>query len=132
MLVKLRRQERRSQGAEPNFKSSKYLKLTSMGNFKKGLFLGGLVGAALMWLNATPKGKEMRAKLVLHLEPLYVELKASLKQLEGPTKEMYDALVERAVEEYGAKKQLAGEMRNVLMRELKKKWHELEKELNQS
>ncbi len=103
-----------------------------MGNFKKGLFLGGLVGAALMWLNATPKGKEMRAKLVLHLEPLYVELKASLKQLEGPTKEMYDALVERAVEEYGAKKQLAGEMRNVLMRELKKKWHELEKELNQS
>src|SRR3989338_7521320 len=100
-----------------------------MGTFKKGLFLGGLLGAALMWLNATPKGKEMRAKLLAHLEPLYNELKASIKQLEGPTKEMYYALVERAVEEYAAKKELAVEMKNMLIRELQKKWKELAKEI---
>ncbi len=100
-----------------------------MGNFKKGLFLGGLLGAALLWLNATPKGKEMRAKLLAHAEPLYAQLKASLKQLDGPTKEMYDALVERAVEEYAAKKELAVDMKNLLVRELKKKWVELKKEL---
>jgi len=35
-----------------------------MGNFKKGLFLGGLLGAGLMWLNVTPKGREMKAKLL--------------------------------------------------------------------
>ncbi len=28
-----------------------------MGKFKKGLFLGGLLGAGLMWLNATKKRK---------------------------------------------------------------------------
>lgn len=100
-----------------------------MGRFKKGLFLGGLMGAALMWLNATPKGKEMRAKLAAHLEPLYNELKISMKQLEGPTKEMYDALVERAVAEYATKKELAGEMKDHLVRQLKKKWSNLEKEL---
>lgn len=100
-----------------------------MGNFKRGLFLGGLLGAVLMWLNATPKGKEMRAKLMAHVEPLFNELKESIKKLEGPTKEMYDALVERAVEEYAAKKQLAAEMKDVLVRELKKKWKNLEREL---
>lgn len=100
-----------------------------MGRFKKGLFFGGLLGAALMWLNATPKGKEMRAKLAENLEPLYNELKQSLKQLEGPTQEMYDALVDRAVEEYAAKKELAEEMKDVLIKELKKRWKRLEKDL---
>ncbi|MBI5729459.1 MAG: hypothetical protein HY983_04460 [Candidatus Magasanikbacteria bacterium] len=100
-----------------------------MGRFKKGLFLGGLLGATLMWLNATPKGKEMRAKLAAHLEPLYNELKASIKQLEGPTKEMYDALVERAVAEYASKKELAAEMADHLIRQLKKRWRDVEKDL---
>ena len=100
-----------------------------MGRFNKGLFLGGLLGATLMWLNATPKGKEMRSKMLAHMQPLYNELKASLKQLEGPTREMYDALVERAVAEYAAKKELADDMKNILIRELKKKWFELQKEL---
>lgn len=100
-----------------------------MGRFKKGLFLGGLLGAALMWLNATPKGKEMRAKLLDQANDLYNQLKESIKQLEGPTKEMYDALVERAVEEYAAKKEMAIDMKNQLVRELKKRWERLEKEI---
>lgn len=100
-----------------------------MGRFKKGLFLGGLLGAGLMWLNATTKGKEMRAKILAHLDPLYVQLKESIKKLEGPTREMYDALVERAVEEYSAKKELAQDVKEMLVKSLKKKWHELEKEL---
>jgi len=103
-----------------------------MGKFKKGLFFGSLLGAGMMWLNATPKGKEMRAKLVEHSKPLYDELKESLKQLEGPTKDMYEALVERAVAEYGSKKEMADEMKSALVRDLKKKWKGLEKELKKS
>ncbi|MBI2037725.1 MAG: YtxH domain-containing protein [Candidatus Magasanikbacteria bacterium] len=100
-----------------------------MGRFKKGLFLGSLVGAALMWLNATPKGKEMREKMMSQANDLYGQLKESLKKLDGPTREMYDALVERAVEEYAAKKEMAMEIKNQLVRELKKRWKELEKEI---
>lgn len=100
-----------------------------MGNFKRGLVLGGAVGAFLTWLNVTPQGKEMRDKIMLHLEPLYNELKASIKQLEGPTQEMWDALVERAVEEYAAKKELAEEVKNNLVKQLKKKWVLLQKDL---
>ena len=100
-----------------------------MGKFKKGLVIGGVLGAGLMWLNATVKGKEYRAKILAHLEPLYSELKTSIMKLEGPTKEMWDALVERAVEEYAAKKELAVDVKNNLVRELSKKWDELEKEI---
>lgn len=100
-----------------------------MGRFKKGLILGGALGAFLMWLNVTPKGKEMKAKLMEHAEALYIELKQSIKQLEGPTKEMYDALVERATEEYAAKKEMAMDMKNMLIKELKKRWKKLEQEI---
>ena len=100
-----------------------------MGKFKKGLILGSALGAFLTWLNATPKGKELRAKMLVHTDALYNELKVSLSQLEGPTKEMYDALVERAVAEYADKKDMAVEMKNKLVKDLKKKWAQLEKEL---
>lgn len=100
-----------------------------MGRFKKGLFLGGLLGAGLMWLNGTVQGKEYRAKIIAHLDPLYNELKESIKKLEGPTREMWDALVERAVEEYAAKKEMAMDMKNNLIKELQKRWDKLEKEI---
>ncbi|MBP7927870.1 YtxH domain-containing protein [Patescibacteria group bacterium] len=100
-----------------------------MGRFNKGLFLGGLLGAALMWLNATPKGKEMKEKLMAQANDLFAQLKESIKQLEGPTKEMYDALVERAVEEYAAKKEMAMDMKSQLVKELKKRWDELEADI---
>ena len=100
-----------------------------MGKFKKGFVLGGALGALLMWINATPKGKEMRAKLLSHSDVLFKELKDSLKQLDGPTKEMYDALVERAVAEYAGKKEMAVDMKAKLIKELKKRWYKLEKEL---
>lgn len=105
------------------------LNLLYMGMFKKGLFLGGLIGAAAMWLNATPKGKEMREKLMGQANDLYSQLKDSIKQLEGPTKEMYDALVERAVEEYAARVEMAMDMKVQLVRELKKRWKHLENEI---
>jgi len=100
-----------------------------MGNFKKGLILGGAIGAMLTWLNVSPKGKEVRAKILEHFEPLYHELKNSISQLEGPTKEMWEALVERAVAEYSNRRELAEDVKNHLMKQLKKKWSEIEKNM---
>ncbi len=100
-----------------------------MGKFNKGLLLGGILGAAITWLNVTPKGKEYRDKLLAHTDALYGQLKVSIQQLDGPTKEMYDALVERAVAEYADKKEVALDMKNKLIKELKKRWCELQKDL---
>jgi gas vesicle protein len=95
-----------------------------MSRFNKGFILGGLVGAIVMWFGVTPRGKELRAKVGEHLEPLLKEVRESLRQLEGPTREMYDALVERIVEEYAAQKELAIEIKNRLVKELKQRWTE--------
>lgn len=100
-----------------------------MGNFKRGLILGGAVGAFLTWLNVSSQGKELRSKILEHFQPLFGELKSSIKKLEGPTKEMWEALVERAVEEYSDKKELAEDVKNNLAKQLKKKWQEVEKDL---
>jgi gas vesicle protein len=96
-----------------------------MGRFKKGLFLGGLIGAGLMWLGVTPRGKELRARVREHLDPLFIEIQEAMKQLEGPTREMYEALVDRVVEEYGARKHLAYDIKDGLVRELKKRWEDV-------
>jgi gas vesicle protein len=100
-----------------------------MGRFKKGLMLGGLIGGVLTWLNISPKGKEYRDKMFESVESLYDELRMSIQKLEGPTRDMYDALVERAVEEYATKKEVAMEMKNDLIKELKKRWENLEEEI---
>lgn len=100
-----------------------------MGKFKKGLLIGGLLGAVFTWLNVTPKGKEYRDKLLGHTDALYNQLKENIKQLEGPTKEMYEALVERAVAEYADKKEIAMDMKGKLIKELKKKWNSIQKEI---
>ena len=107
----------------------KTIKLSGMGKFNKGFILGGMVGAAAMWFGVTARGKELRAKAREHLDPLFSEIKTSLSQLEGPTQEMYDALVERIVEEYGAKKELAVEIKNRLIKELRQRWFEIKKDL---
>jgi len=100
-----------------------------MGKFKNGLIIGGAIGAFLTWLNVTPKGKELRSKILEHSDALYGQLKESIQQLDGPTKEMYDALVERAVAEYADKKDIAIEMKNRLIKELKRRWDDLQKDL---
>ena len=100
-----------------------------MGRFNKGLLLGGAIGAVLVWLNISPQGKELRAKLRQHGEPLFNELKNSLRQLEGPTREMYEALVERAVEEYASKKEMAADLKTLLTKELKRRWSDLQADL---
>lgn len=99
-----------------------------MGQFKKGMFLGGLIGAFIVWLT-TPKGKEFREKLAQNAEPLFKELTTSLKQLEGPTREMYEALVERAVAEYASKREMAQVMQQALVRDLKRRWKDIKKSL---
>ncbi len=106
-----------------------------MGKMKKGLIigslLGGVVGSMVTWFNVSKKGKEMREQVLVHTEALYKEIKASLLDLPGPTRDMYEALVERATEEYALKKDLAHNYKNLLLKDLKKKWSALEQEIKQ-
>ncbi|MEK7084784.1 MAG: hypothetical protein AAB932_06120, partial [Patescibacteria group bacterium] len=50
-----------------------------MGKFKKGLFLGGILGAGLMWLNTTTRGKEKREEIFDHAAEIYRRVKEEIK-----------------------------------------------------
>ena len=46
-----------------------------MGTFKKGATFGALLGAGLMWLTTTKKGKEVRTSMLDKVEELYPEIR---------------------------------------------------------
>ena len=44
-----------------------------MGKFNKGVVLGGVLGAAIVWLNTTTKGKQYRTQLVDQAADIYMK-----------------------------------------------------------
>lgn len=96
-----------------------------MGNFKKGIFLGGLLGAGLMWLNATKKGKETRDKMLDYSADVYADVKEKVMASEGwdkMTKSKYYQLVEEAVNKYAVENDLVDSVRNMVEKVVKAQW----------
>jgi uncharacterized protein YicC (UPF0701 family) len=99
--------------------------------FKKGLILGGLlaVGGAIGFA-MTREGKELGDDLQKDLKSLAKHLKKALHNVEDVTKEKYDALVERIVDEYVKEKKHAIDAKDHLLKALKENWVEMEAEYN--
>lgn len=97
-----------------------------MGTFKKGLMLGGILGAGLMWLNATTKGRAMRDELLKHAERVFEEVKKS-KQWEKLTKNQYVKAVEDAVNRYAVENDLSDSVRDMVEKLVKSQWKNAKK-----
>jgi len=97
--------------------------------FKKGLILGGLlaVGAAVGFA-MTKEGHELSEELQKDLKTLAKHLKKNLHELEDVTKENFDELVTTVVEEYAKKKELASDVKKMLVTALQSMWNEMEEE----
>ncbi|MBI2436513.1 MAG: YtxH domain-containing protein [Candidatus Magasanikbacteria bacterium] len=96
-----------------------------MGNFKKGIFLGGLLGAGLMWLNATKKGKQTRDKMLDYSADVYADVKEKVMASEGwdkMTKSKYYQIVEEAVNKYAVENDLVDSVRNMVEKVVKAQW----------
>lgn len=95
--------------------------------FKKGLILGGLLGAAaLVGLSMTKKGQQLGEDLQDALKDLTKEVKKRLSDLEDVTKEKFDELVVIIADEYAEKKKMAVDAKNSLIEALQDKWAEME------
>ncbi len=104
-----------------------------MGKFKKGLFLGGLVGAGIMWLNTTSKGKGYRDKLVDHAADVYGNVKDQVmasNQWQHMTKQKYVAMVTDAVNKYAVKNGMAKDMKNMIVKLVSNQWKIVKKEID--
>lgn len=102
-----------------------------MGTFKKGLFLGGLLGAGFMWLNTTKKGKELRDNLLVYAADVYEEVKkkiTSSKQWETLTKNEYVRTVEEVVNKYAVEHDLSDKIRDTIEKVVKAQWKKVKGE----
>ncbi|MFA6427510.1 MAG: YtxH domain-containing protein [Candidatus Magasanikbacteria bacterium] len=101
-----------------------------MGTFKKGLFLGGLLGAGLMWLNVTKKGKEVREKMLDYAADVYEEVKQKVTasdQWKTMTKSKYYKMVEEVVNKYAVENDLVDSVRDMVEKVVKAQWSKFKK-----
>lgn len=104
-----------------------------MGKFKKGLFFGGLLGAGLMWLSVTKKGKEVREQMLDHAAEIYVKVKQTIltsEQYKNLNKNQYVALVKQYVDKYAVQNGLAENVKNLIMKVVNAQWDKLKQEMD--
>ena len=100
-----------------------------MGRFKKGLFFGGLLGAGLMWLNGTTKGKQTRAQILKHAQEVYPDIKKkvlSSKAYNTMTKSKYLKIVEEHVSTYAKKYKLPPSVKNMIIKVVAANWKNIQ------
>ncbi|MBU1895812.1 YtxH domain-containing protein [Patescibacteria group bacterium] len=88
-----------------------------MGKFKKGLCLGGLLGAGLTWLNVTKKGRETRSQLLDHSADVYEKVKVKIEEsgaMEKMSKNKYVKTVQEVVDKYAVDNGMADKVKNVV------------------
>lgn len=103
-----------------------------MGKFKKGLFLGGLLGASMVWLNTTKKGREVKGKLLDQAADIYLDLKDKVMQsqaLDKLSKQDFVVMVKEAVDKYAVQNGMADKVKNMVTKLISTQWNNLQKEL---
>ncbi|PIZ95053.1 MAG: hypothetical protein COX81_02015 [Candidatus Magasanikbacteria bacterium CG_4_10_14_0_2_um_filter_37_12] len=103
-----------------------------MGKFKKGLVFGGLLGAGLMWLSTTKKGREVREQIFDYAADVYAEVKekvTSSEQFDKMTKNKYVSLVRETVDKYAVKNGLANNAKNMIVKLVSSQWKNIQKEV---
>lgn len=103
-----------------------------MGKFNKGLFLGGLLGAGLMWLSTTKKGKEVREQMLDHAAEVYVKIKKEVlnsSQYQDLSKNKYVQLVKEYVDKYAVENGLAENVKNMVVKVVTSQWSKLREDL---
>ena len=103
-----------------------------MGKFKKGLFLGGLVGAGLAWMALTPQGRKLRDQLLDESVDLYEQVKKKVfasRAWKDINEQKYVALVRETVDKYVAKNPVARKAKDLLVKVLSAQWRRLAAEI---
>ena len=103
-----------------------------MGKFKKGLFFGGLLGAGMMWLNTTKKGKELRDEMLDHAAEVYVDLKDKVlasEKYKNLSKHEYIKMAHELVNKYAIDNGLAENVKKMVEKLVVAQWKNLKGEM---
>lgn len=103
-----------------------------MGKFKKGMFLGGLLGAGLMWLSVTKKGKEVREQILDQAAEVYAKVKVQVlasAQYKNLTQSKFVQLVQEYVDKYAIQTGMAANVKNMVVKIVSSQWKNIQEEL---
>jgi len=103
-----------------------------MGKFKKGLMLGGLLGAGFMWLNTTKKGREVRENMLDQAAVVYADVKKKVlasKNWNKLTKQKYVKIVRETIETYAKNKNWSANTKKMVMKLVENQWKNIKSEI---
>jgi len=103
-----------------------------MGKFNKGLFLGGVLGAGLVWLNTTKQGREKRDLILDYAADVYVDIKNKLMDSDtwdDMNKNKYVKMVQEVVDTYAVDNKLASTVRDAVVKLVSSQWKHLSAEV---
>ncbi len=103
-----------------------------MGNFKKGAFLGGVLGAAIVWLNTSTKGKKYRNQLLDQAAEVYRDVEARVADsgaMDKMTKNKYVSIVKEVVDKYAIDNGMAQSAKNMVVKLVSSQWSSIKKNL---
>lgn len=103
-----------------------------MGKFKKGLFLGSLLGAGMTWLMTTQKGKEVREQMLDYAADVYSNVRKELLETETYdklTKSRYMSILTKYVDTYAIENGLAKEVKEMIIKVVGAQWKNVREEL---
>jgi gas vesicle protein len=95
--------------------------------FFKGALLGALIGTAAALLTTKKTGAQRRAELKKMSSDLFAKILKEVEKMKVVSKEKYEAVVEKAVREYGKKRNMAKTQINAVVEDLKGKWTDVKK-----
>lgn len=105
-----------------------------MSKLKKTLFVGGLLGAGLVWLTSSKKGKEMRDKMLDAAADIYVDVSKKLKKFGAKynaSKEDYMALVEESVDKYVKKHPMLAVAKDMIVKIVVSQWENMKENVGE-
>lgn len=105
-----------------------------MSKLKKTLLVGGLVGAGLVWLTSTKKGKETRDKMFDAAADIYVDVTKKMKKLETKfqgNKAMYEKMVRETVEAYAKKHPVIGMAQDMITKMVVSQFENMKEEVSE-
>lgn len=97
-----------------------------MGKFKKGMFFGGILGATMVWLNTSTRGKEYRDKLIDYSADVYSDVLERIKNsdaFDDMTKSKYAMIVKEVVDKYAIDNGLAENTKKMIVSLVSNRWN---------
>ncbi len=98
---------------------------------KRNLILGSLLGAGLLWLTTTKKGREVRGQALDHAAEVYERVKTRVQESpawDKMSKSKFADVVNEVADEYSNERNVSDTIKRIVVRVVNSQWGNLARE----